>query len=164
MTSAVRASVIIAGCALLAWAWAAAGYWLATPWIALSGSLWIFAGGRWAPVGYIALTLAALAAGLGDYLHLSSILLVLAFSFALAAWDLDHVSRRLALAAKQDDITGLERRHVTKLGLVLLAGAALSLTAILSHDLRLTFEITAGLALLAAWGLTYLLVRLRRAA
>lgn len=160
----IRITVIAASCALLVWEAATGGYWLAAPWIALIGVLWIFIGTRWGPFGYVGLMAVVLAAGAGEILHLAPIPLLLALTFALAAWDLDHFSRRLALAAKQDDIAGLERNHLSRLGLVLLVGVALSLAAIVARGLSLSFEISGGLALLAAWGLTYLVIRLRRAA
>jgi hypothetical protein len=50
-----------------------------------------------------------------------------------------------------------------KLGGVLAGAAALGLAADLVPGVHITFEVAAGLAILAAWGLAYLVVRLRKA-
>jgi hypothetical protein len=163
MTPWARRGCIIACGLLLGWAWAAAGHPVLAPWIILAGLLWIFLGGRWAPMAYLGLVLALSAAAVGMLLRVSPPLLLLASIFALAAWDLDYLGQRLSLAARQDDLRGLETRHYVKLGGVLACAAALGLAADLVPGVHITFEVAAGLAILAAWGLAYLVVRLRKA-
>jgi hypothetical protein len=163
MTPWFRIACIAASSLILAWGSVAAGYPLVAPWIALLGLLWIAAGRSWAPAGYVGLALVLLAAATGMLLRVSPPLLLLASVLGLAAWDLEHFVQRLPLAAGQVDVGALEKRHYLRLAMVLLGAASLGLAADLLHGVRISFETAAGLAILAAWGLTYLVVRLRRA-
>lgn len=162
MSAAIRI-VAIAGCAgLLAWPCYAGGYPLAASAAVVAGGLWIFAGRRWPAVGYLGLALTAVSVAAGEILGLAPVPLLFGLALSLAAWDLEDFSRRLARGALQDDRAALERRHLTKLGLVLALGLSLSLTALATRGVRLNFEVSVGLALLAAWGVMYLVVRLRK--
>jgi len=156
-------AVICACVALLAWDWALGGFALAAVLLATSGLLWIIAETRhWRPAAYLGFFLVTLAAGAGEWFRLPSGPLLLSVGLALAAWDLSDFSRRVVLASKEDDILGLERRHLARLGLVLGIGVGLSGAALNLHSLRFKFEFAALLALLGAWGLTQLILRLRR--
>lgn len=91
-----------------------------------------------------------LAAGL--FLDLTPALLYPAAFLALAGWDLADFAARLRLAGPGDDLAGLQKRHLRRLGLTLGAGAGLLLLA-LALDLRISLGWMAALAIVAVWGL-----------
>jgi len=163
-------AAIWASAGLGAWAWAAGGYEGAAAGAAILGLVWTFAETRRVRVAaYVGFFLAAAGAAAGELRSLSPELLLLSLGLALAAWDLSDLSRRLDLAAGKDDrvSTGLddqrelERRHLVWLGFVLFIGVGLSAVALQARSVRLNFEVAAALALLGAWGVTQLILRLR---
>ncbi len=79
----------------------------------------------------------------------------------LAAWDIDHFSRRLTLAASQDDPRAMLGRHLGQLGLVLLVGLAASLI-VLEIRFQFNFELAIGLVLLVFASLAALINWLRK--
>jgi hypothetical protein len=163
MTRLSLFTLIGAASAFLAWDWAAGGFALVAVLIATGGLLWILAETRgWRPAANLGFLLGALAAGAGEWYRLPPAPLLLALVLTLAAWDLADFSRRLASAAKEDDIPALERRHFARLGLVLALGAGLGWAALNLRSVRFKFEIAAVLALLGTWGLTQLILRLRK--
>jgi hypothetical protein len=90
--------------------------------------------------------------------------LPLAFLFAGAlcaflAWDLTDFESRLRLASPEDDLPGLVRRHLARLGLVLLIGLALSLAS-LAWRAKAGFEWTVILVLFSIWGIGQVIRRL----
>ncbi len=72
--------------------------------------------------------------------------------FGLLAWDLGDFHARLLLASPEDDIPGLERRHLLRLAAFALLGAVVTALAL---TLRVTFafEWSVILILFATWGL-----------
>jgi hypothetical protein len=80
----------------------------------------------------------------------------------MLGWDLSDFARRLSYAAPTDDIRGMERRHLARVGVVAMLGFGLAWLSAVIRINRLAFEVAVGLVLLAALGLTRLVVRLRR--
>jgi hypothetical protein len=69
---------------------------------------------------------------------------------------------RLSYAAPTDDIQGMERRHLERVGIVAALGFGIALLSVYIHINRLAFEVAVGLVLLAALGLTRLVIGLRK--
>lgn len=85
--------------------------------------------------------------------------------FALAKTSLVFLSdfaRRLNFAALTDDVIGMERHHLTRAGIVAALGLGIALLSSALRIYRLAFEVAVGLVLLAALGLTWLVIRLRK--
>lgn len=95
----------------------------------------------------------------GFFLDLEPATLFPAAFLSLAGWDLAGLDARLRLVESGEETAGLETRHLVRLGLVLVVGAALVWLA-LTIQLKLTFEWIAVLAIFAAWGLGRLVYRL----
>ena len=80
----------------------------------------------------------------------------------LLGWDLSDFGMRLSYAAPTDDIQGMERRHLERVGIVAVLGFGIALLSVFIHINRLAFEVAVGLVLLAALGLTRLVIGLRK--
>jgi len=80
----------------------------------------------------------------------------------LLAWDLSDFAVRLNYASPKDDVQGIERRHLERAGIVALLGFGLAWLSVVIHVERLPFEVAVGLVLLAALGLTRLVLGLRK--
>lgn len=104
----------------------------------------------------LALALIVLTAAVGLWRGLNLSLALMAILSALAAWDLDGFSHRLALVPAEDHPNLVERQHWFWLALVLFLGAGFSF---LAQSLRFeaSFERAALLALLTFGGLGALL-------
>ena len=61
-----------------------------------------------------------------------------------------------------DDTRGIERRHLERVGIVAVLGVGLALLSIVIRVQRLAFEVAVVLVLLAALGLTRLVIGLRK--
>jgi len=72
--------------------------------------------------------------------------------FSLLAWDLAEFYIRLRLASPDDDIAGLERRHLSRLVVLALAGGGLSAFALTLH-LKPSFEWIVILMFFTVWGI-----------
>jgi len=71
--------------------------------------------------------------------------------FALCSWDLYGFYDHLREAAPEDDVIGLEWRHLLRLGSVVLIGGSLAIGALKFH-LRPMFGVEIVLMFLAVWG------------
>jgi hypothetical protein len=80
----------------------------------------------------------------------------------LLGWDLSDFGRRLSYASPMDDTRGLERRHLERVGIVAALGLGLAILSVVIRVERLAFEVAVGLVLLAALGLTRLVIGLRK--
>lgn len=132
-------------------------------WCVLLGIVWVLAHWRrlyW--VSSLAFLLALFGAAYGVWLQLNTTWMLLGALGALLGWDLSDFDRRLRYAAPTDDIRGMERRHLARVGVVALLGGGLAYLSVVIRISRLPFEVAVGLVLLAALGLTRLVVRLRR--
>jgi hypothetical protein len=79
--------------------------------------------------------------------------------FILLAADLSDFDARLNLAAPEDDVAGLQRRHFLRLLVFALTGGALSAAALALH-ISYTFEWSVVLIIFAVWGLVQVVNRL----
>ena len=154
---------VIVGSGSLALGYFGAGLTDFTRWLILLGVVWILAHLRklyW--VSSVAFFITLLAAAYGVWNHFTPIWMLLGALGGLLGWDLSDFARRLSYAAPMDDVTGMERRHMARVGVVAGLGFALSLLSAVIHVNRLPFEVAVGLVLLAALGLTRLVLRLRK--
>ena len=163
MTIIAMTISILVGAASLA-----VGYWQGglgglAPWIVLSGVLWL--GAHWKRYYWfssLALFLAVIAAGYGVWREFPTVWMLLGALGGLLGWDLSDFAQRLRFAAPTDDIQGMERRHLARVGIVALLGGGLAYLSAVIQVRRLAFEVAVGLILLAALGVTRLVLRLRK--
>ena len=154
---------ILLGTASLAMGYREAGAGSYSIWFLLLAVLWLLAHFRryyW--FSSIALLLTVVAAAYGVWRGFPTVWMLLGAVGALLGWDLSDFARRLGYAAPMDDTRGLERRHLERVGIVAGLGVGLALLSLYIHINRLAFEVAAGLLLLAALGLTRLVIGLRK--
>jgi hypothetical protein len=125
----------------LAWM---AGLFLGWKWISVPA---LFAYFGFAAAGFYLMPSAGLAS------QASTWLLVAGALCALSAGDLSDFLSRLDLAADEDDVPALERRHYLQLSIVVTIGAILSVSALAVH-VRVSFEWSLGLIVLGVWGIS----------
>ncbi len=144
------------------------GYWqhaLYAParWFAFLGLIWILTHWRklyWA--SSVAFLLMLIGAAYGVWFQFTTIWMLLGALGGLLGWDLSDFARRLRYAAPTDDRRSLERVHLERAGIVAALGFGISLLSLVIHVNRLPFEVAVALVLIAALGLTRLVLRLRR--
>ena len=154
---------IILGTGSLAYAYSQAGLIDPARWFVWIGVLWILAFWRklyWA--SSVAFLLIILGAAYGVWNSFTPVWMLLGALGGLLAWDISDFARRLSFAAPRDDIRGMERRHLARIGIVAALGLGLAWLSVVIQINRLAFEVAVGLVLLAALGLTRLVVRLRK--
>ena len=154
---------IILGVGSLAYEYSQAGLLDPARWFVWIGVLWILAMWRklyWA--SSVAFLLSILGAAYGVWNSLTTVWMLLGALGDLLGWDLSDFARRLSYAARTDDIQGMERRHLARVGIVAALGLGLAWLSTVIQINRLAFEVAVGLVLLAAIGLARLVVRLRR--
>jgi hypothetical protein len=146
LTFLAQIASIVLGVASLAWAFDSQGLSAPARWLMIFGLGWLLAAWRrwtwFAPLGLFVLVAAGALGG-------------------LFAWDLSDFARRLRGAAPDDDRGGLERRHLTRITLVALAGLGMASVA-MAVRLQFTFEWALLLAVVTALGLLQLVNWLRR--
>jgi len=144
------------------------GYWQAglivpVQWFLVLGLGWLGTHWRkWYWFSSVALTLIVIAAGYGIWLRLPSWLMLVGVLGGLLGWDLADLSRRLSLAAPTDDIRTLERSHLIRVGVIAAIGAGLGILSLVVQIQGMTFELAVGLIVLAAFGMTRLVMMLRK--
>jgi hypothetical protein len=144
------------------------GYWQAglpdpARWIVLLGIVWLLS--HWRKIYWVSsvmLLLAVLAAGFGVWRELPMAWMLLGALGGLLGWDLSDFARRLRYAAPTDDVRGMERSHLARVGIIAALGFGLAWLSGVIRINRLAFEVAVGLVLLAALGLTRLVIRLRK--
>ncbi|MBK9926571.1 MAG: hypothetical protein IPP66_14950 [Anaerolineales bacterium] len=163
MTIVAMALSIIIGTASLAYGYSQADFGDPARWIALLGILWLAA--HWRRVYWfssVAFFLMIVAAAFGVWREFSTVWMFLGALGGLLGWDLSDFARRLRYAAPTDNVEDMERRHLTRVGVVAVLGFGLSYLSAVLQVKRLAFEVAVGLILLAAFGVTRLVVRLRK--
>lgn len=154
---------ILVGTLALAIGYAQAGAGSYSPWLLLLAVLWLVAHFRkWYWFSSIALVLVIGAAAYGIWRSFPTVWMLAGAVGGLLGWDLSDFARRLSYASPMDDTSGLERRHLERVGIVATLGLGLALLSVFIHFQRLAFEVAVGLVLLAALGLTRLVIGLRR--
>jgi hypothetical protein len=163
MTIVAMILSIILGTGSLAYGYSQAGMPDPTRWCVLLGIVWILA--HWRKYYWfsgLALLLTLSAAAYGVWHEFTTIWMLLGALGGLLGWDLSDFAMRLSYAAPTDDIQGMERRHLERAGIVAALGFGLALLSLVIHINRLAFEVAVGLVLLAALGLTRLVIGLRK--
>jgi hypothetical protein len=129
----------------------------------LLAALWLFAHFRkWYWFSSLALVLIVIAAAYGVWLEVPAVWMLLGAVGGLLGWDLSDFARRLSFASPMDDTRGLELRHLERVAIVAALGLGLALLSVFLRFERLAFEVAVGLLLLAALGLTRLVIGLRK--
>jgi hypothetical protein len=163
MTIVAMVLSIVIGSASLAYGYLQADLTDPARWLALLGIVWLLA--EWRRLYWfssVALLLIIFAAGFGVWHDLPTIWMLLGALGGLLGWDLSDFARRLRYAAPTDDVKGMERRHLERVAIVAVLGGGLALLSLVIHVRRLAFEVAVGLILLAAFGVTRLVMRLRK--
>ena len=154
---------ILLGTLSLARGYAQGGEPVTSPWFLLLAVLWLVAHFRklyW--FSSIALLIIIVAAAYGVWQGFPVVWMLLGAVGGLLGWDLSDFARRLSYASPMDDISAMERRHLERVGIVAALGFGLALLSVFVHFQRLAFEVAVGLVLLAALGLTRLVIGLRK--
>ena len=163
MTIAALILSILMGSGSLAYGYSQAGLTDPARWFVWLGIVWLLAHWRkyyW--FSSVALLITLGAAAFGVWFEFTTIWMLLGALGGLLGWDLSDFARRLSYAAPTDDARGMERRHLERAGIVAAVGFGLALLSLFVHINRLAFEVAVGLILLAAVGLTRLVMGLRR--
>jgi len=163
MTIVAMTLSILLGTASLAYGYSQAGLTDPARWFAWLGIVWMLSHWRkvyW--VSSIAFFLTIIGAAYGVWNNFTTLWMLLGALGGLLGWDLSDFARRLSYAAPADDIVGMERRHLARVGVVAALGFGLAWLSVVVRINRLAFEVAVGLVLLAALGLTRLVMRLRK--
>ena len=154
---------VIGGTGSLTYGYSQAGLTDPARWFLILGVVWLLAHWRkyyWC--SSVALFVTLIAAAFGVWVEFPTIWMLLGALGGLLGWDLSDFARRLNFAAGTDDIVGMERRHLARVGIVAALGFGLALLSLYIRINRLAFEVAVGLVLLAVLGLTRLVIGLRR--
>ena len=154
---------VILGTGSLAYGYFQAGMPDPARWSLWLGIVWILAHWRkyyW--FSALGLFLTVIGAAYGVWNQFTTIWMLLGALGGLLGWDLSDFAMRLSYASPADDIQGMERRHLERVGVVAVLGFGIALLSVYIHIKRLAFEVAVGLVLLAALGLTRLVMRLRK--
>ncbi len=154
---------ILLGTASLAMGYSQAGAQDYRLWFLFLAVLWLIAHFRkWYWFSSIALLVMIVAAAFGVWQGFPTVWMLLGAVGGLLGWDLSDFARRLSYAAPMDDIRSMERHHLERVVIVAALGGGLALLSVFIHFQRLAFEVAVGLVLLAALGLTRLVIGLRK--
>lgn len=154
---------ILLGTISLAIGYTEAGATVYARWLMLLPVLWLIAHYRkWYWFSSIALVIMIIAAAYGVWSQFATVWMLLGAVGGLLGWDLSDFARRLSYASPLDDTKPMERRHLERVGIVAALGLGLALLSVFIHFQRLAFEVAVGLVLLAALGLTRLVIGLRK--
>ena len=163
MTSVAMVFSILLGTSSLVIGYSQANFTNPIFWIIGLGILWLVAyWQRWHWFAPLAMLIVVSAAAYGVWKGFPTVWMILGALGGLLGWDLSDFARRLSYASPTDDIQGTERRHLERVGVVALLGLGLALISVYIHVQRLAFEVAVGLIILAALGLTRLVIGLRR--
>ncbi len=148
--------------ASLYWGYAQAGFEPASRWILLIGIFWLFSQRQqWSWFSSLVLLVFVGFSAFGLILGFDFGWMLAGSVFALFAWDMTDFRRRLRFAAIDDDSKGMERRHLARLTLLMIAGLLL-VTAALLIQVKFTFEWGVLLVIVVLFGLIQLVSWFRR--
>jgi hypothetical protein len=126
----------------------------------LAGAMWLVAfEADWGRAGSVGFVLGMAANGYATWHFHPPSVLILGTLACLGAWDLTQWQQWLRLAAQDDDIMGLNQRHVQNL-LVFLVGAGIVSLILVNFKLRIGFWPGVSLLVLAFLGLVQLVRKL----
>ena len=134
MTLVILYASIILGTGSLAIGYAGSSLSNLLPWIIIAGVLWLVAQWRrwqWfsSAIGF---SLAVLGAAFGLLLEINSGWMFAGVLFPLIAWDLSGFHDRMQFATVED-VPGMEKRHLVRLGWLVAVGTILALLPMLVH-------------------------------
>ncbi|HET9589634.1 MAG TPA: hypothetical protein VFO91_12685 [Anaerolineales bacterium] len=154
---------IILGTASLAIGYSQMGFADLVLWFPFLGVVWLAAHWRkWHWFSSAALLLMVIAAAYGVWREFPIVWMLLGALGGLLGWDLSDFARRLSYASPMDDTQSMERRHLERVGIVAALGFGIALLSVFIRINRLAFEVAVVLVLLAALGLTRLVIGLRK--
>jgi hypothetical protein len=154
---------ILLGVACLAIGYVQGGASEYSLWLLLLGAIWLVTHFRkWYWFSSIALLLIVFTAAYGVWREFPTVWMLLGALGGLLGWDLSDFARRLSYASPMDDTRGMERIHLERAGIVAGLGFGLAILSVIVRVERLAFEVAVGLVLLAALGLTRLVIGLRK--
>jgi drug/metabolite transporter (DMT)-like permease len=161
LTSKVLHASILLASGLIALAYAMNEYYLLAVLPLILGVLWLLDHRlRWQHLASLVLVIFSMFCVLGYWLQLSMPVLVLAISAAVAAWDLDHFSRRIQAQPPVRAFDRMQKYHIKQLAFVIGIGIALA-QAILLIQITLNFWVIFVLTLIVIISLTRVLVIIR---
>ena len=132
-------------------------------WFFLLAVIWFVTHFRkWYWFSSVALLIIVFGAAYGVWREAPTVWMLLSALGGLLGWDLSDFGRRLSYASPMDDTRTIERLHMERLGIVAALGFGLAVLSVVIHVERLAFEVAVGLVLLAALGLTRLVIGLRK--
>jgi hypothetical protein len=154
---------ILVGMISLAIGYSQAGVSGYSLWFILLAVSWLLTHFRkWYWFSSIALLAILVAAAYGVWREVPTVWMLLGALGGLLGWDLSDFARRLSYASPMDDTRTMERLHMERVGIVAGLGLGLAILSVVIRVERLAFEVAVGLVLLAALGLTRLVIGLRR--
>jgi hypothetical protein len=146
----------------LYWGYAQAGLEIPSRWILVIGVIWFLSQWRhWTWFSSLALFVNVSFAAFGLIIGLDFGWMLAGSVFALFAWDMTDFRRRLRFAAVDDDLPGMERRHIARLTLLIFSGLLL-VTVALYVQMKFTFEWGILLVCVATLGLIQFINWFRR--
>jgi len=153
---------IILSTGSMAWGYDQAGFDPLARGFLLFGIVWLFSQWRrWWWFSSMGLIVVIVIGALGIWFGLTPGWMFAGGIFALTAWDLTDYRSRTRLAAWDDDERGMERRHLSRLTILILAGLFLSSIAMVVR-LQFTLEWAVLLVFVVLLGLTQVVAWLRR--
>jgi hypothetical protein len=161
LTSFVLYASITLGTGSLAIGYSRSDWSYLFPWILVFGAAWIIAqwrGWKWSP--NIGLVLTVLVAAFGLTLEINSAWMVAGVLFSLIAWDLSEFRERTQFAAVED-VPGMEKRHLARLGVLAAVGTVLASLPMLFH-LKFGFGWLVFLVFVAALAFAQLVLWIRQ--
>lgn len=162
MTVIALVSSIIISIGSLAWGYIGAGFNNFANWILIFGLLWLFTQWRgWGWFSSLALFFVILMATIGLWFGFSPGWMFSAAIFALFAWDMTDFHNRMRLMAVDDNIRGMERRHIARVSILSFVGLLLASIAMFLR-VQFTFEWGALLVLVILLGLSQLVTWFRK--
>ena len=162
MTLIALLSSIVISSASLAWGFAQRGFTSFSTWIISLGTGWLFAvWQRWNWYSSFALFVFTVIAAFGLWFGFVPGWLFAGGIFALFAWDMTDFRQRLLGMASDDNMHGIERRHLARVSLLSLVGMALASITMLLR-VQFTFEWSVLLVIVALLGLGQLVGWFRR--
>jgi hypothetical protein len=146
----------------LYWGYVQAGLETPSRWILVIGIIWMLSQWQhWTWFSSLALFVYVSFAAFGLIMGIDFGWMLAGSIFALFAWDMTDFRRRLRFAAEDDDLAGMEKRHIARLTLLVLF-ALLLVTTALFVQVKFTFEWGVVLVVVVVFGLIQLVNWFRR--
>ncbi len=159
MSSLALALTILLSMGAFAWEYTQVGLMPLTGFFLIFCAVWLFSQWRnWDWFSSVGLFVAVFAAAIGFWFEFNTAWMIAGAVFALFAWDMTEFRRRIRHMVIDENIRGMERRHIARVSLIVLAGLLLVTIALLVQ-VQFTFEwavllvivILLGIAQLVAW-------------